>query len=96
MGAVAISGHMMKSDNDTNAIVLLAVKVIAQMGAFLVIIIGGAVLLGILLDQLLGTKPIFIFTLLLGSIPLTLWIIYRYSLRQSKHILSSQKEDNIQ
>jgi F0F1-type ATP synthase assembly protein I len=86
----------MKSDNDTNAVVLLAVKVIAQMGALLVAIIGGAVLLGILLDQLLGTKPIFIFTLLLGSIPLTLWIIYRYSLRQSKQILSSQKEDNIQ
>ena len=96
MGIVTIPGHNMKSDNDTNAIVLLAVKVIAQVGALLVIIIGGSVLLGLLLDQLLGTKPIFIFTLLLGSIPVTLWIIYRYSLHQSKHILSSQKEDNIQ
>jgi F0F1-type ATP synthase assembly protein I len=96
MGIAAISGRIIKSDNDTNAVVLLAVKVIAQMGALLVAIIGGAVLLGILLDQLLGTKPIFIFTLLLGSIPLTLWIIYRYSLRQSKQILSSQKEDDIQ
>jgi F0F1-type ATP synthase assembly protein I len=96
MGFAAISGHSMKSDNDTNAVVLLAVKVIAQMGAFLVLIIGGAVLLGLLLDQILGTKPIFIFTLLLGSIPLTLWIIYRYSLHQSKHIMSSQKEDKIQ
>ena len=86
----------MKPDNDTNAIVLLAVKVIAQMGALLVLIIGGAVLLGLLLDELLGTKPAFIFILLLGSIPLTLWLIYRYSLHQSKQILSAQKEDNIQ
>ena len=96
MGFAIISGHQMKADDDNQAIVLLAVKVIAQMGALLVAIIGGAVLLGLLLDQVLGTKPIFIFTLLLGSIPLTLWIIYRYSLRQSKQILSSQKEDNIQ
>jgi F0F1-type ATP synthase assembly protein I len=96
MGVAAISGTLMKPDNDTNAVVLLAVKVIAQLGAFMVFVIGGAVLLGLLLDQLLGTKPIFIFTLLLGSIPVTLWIIYRYSLRQSKHILSSQKEDDIQ
>ena len=86
----------MEPNSNSTPVVLLAVKVIAQMGALLVLIVGGAVLLGLLLDQLLGTKPIFIFVLLLASIPLTLWSIYRYSLYQSRRILSSQKEDNIQ
>ena len=61
----------------------------------LVLIIGGSVLLGLLLDSVLGTKPAFIFILLLASIPVTLWVIYRYSVYQSKRIMSSQKEDNI-
>ena len=65
---------------------LLAVKVIAQVGVLLVLIIGGSVLLGLLLDSLLGTKPAFIFILLLASIPATLWTIYRYALYQTKQI----------
>jgi F0F1-type ATP synthase assembly protein I len=82
---------------DKNATVtLLAVKVIAQLGAVLVVIVGGAVLLGLLLDELLGTKPAFIFVLLLASIPLSLWTIYRYTTHQTKQILASQKEDKLQ
>ena len=86
----------MEPNDAPTPVVLLAVKVIAQMGVLLVLIVGGAVLLGLLLDQLLGTKPVFIFVLMLASIPLTLWTIYRYSFYQSRQILSSQKEDNIQ
>ena len=86
----------MEPNNDPASVVLLAVKVIAQMGALLVLIVGGAVLLGLLLDQLFGTKPVFIFVLMLASIPLSLWTIYRYSFYQSRQLLSSQKEDNIQ
>ena len=83
-------------DDDTPSVTMLAVKVIAQLGALLVLIVGGAVLLGLLLDALLGTKPAIMFILLLGSIPLTLWTIYRYTQQQTKQILASQKEDKPQ
>jgi F0F1-type ATP synthase assembly protein I len=73
----------------------LAVKVLAQMGVLLVLIIGGAAVIGWLLDRLLGTKPIFIIVLLLASIPVTIWTIYRYSIHQSRHNLSSHKEDKL-
>jgi F0F1-type ATP synthase assembly protein I len=85
----------MKSDNQNSSVTMLAFRVMAQMGVLLVLIIGGSVLLGLLLDSLLGTRPAFIFILLLGSIPVTLWTIYRYALHQSKQILDSQKEDDI-
>jgi F0F1-type ATP synthase assembly protein I len=85
----------MKSDDQRAALMLLAIKVIAQVGTLLIIIVGGAVGIGLLLDQLLGTRPIFIVVLILASIPVTLWTIYRYSLYQSKQISSAQKEDDI-
>jgi len=83
-------------DDKNASVTLLAVKVMAQLGAVLVGIVGGAVLLGLLLDAVLGTKPAFIFILLIGSIPLTLWTIYRYTQHQTKQILASQKEDELQ
>jgi F0F1-type ATP synthase assembly protein I len=85
----------MAPENEKTPVTMLAMKVLAQMGVMLVLIIGGSVLLGLLLDSVLGTKPAFIFILLLASIPVTLWVIYRYSVYQSKRIMSSQKEDNI-
>lgn len=86
----------MEPDKEAPPIFSLAVKVMAQMGALLILIIGGAVGLGLLLDQSFGTKPVFIIILLLASIPVTLWTIYRYSLYQSRHNLSSHKEDQLQ
>lgn len=74
---------------------LVAIKVIAQMGTLLVLIVGGSVGIGLLLDHLLGTRPIFIAVLILASVPVTLWTIYRYSLYQAKRISSSQKEEKI-
>ena len=81
---------------DRAPVLLLGAKVIAQVGALLVLIAGGAVLLGLALDEALGTKPLFIFVLLLGSIPLSLWAIYRYSQYQARLILAAQKEEGQQ
>ena len=86
----------MEPNKDTTPVMLLAFKVIAQMGALIVAIVGGSLVLGLLLDQVLGTKPLFIASLILGSVPVTLWVIYRYARHQSEHILAAQKEDNIQ
>jgi F0F1-type ATP synthase assembly protein I len=64
-------------------------------GCLLVASAGGSVVLGLLIDQLLGTKPLFLFLLLLGSIPLNLWMIYRYTVYKSRKIQASapKKED---
>ncbi len=85
----------MKPVKEATPIYLFAVNVAAQVGCLLILIVGGGVLLGLLLDQLLGTRPLFIFLVLLVSIPLNLWAIYRYTLYQTKRLQASQKEDNI-
>lgn len=87
----------MKSDNNPASTYLLAAGVAGQIGCLLVIVIGIAVGLGLLLDQVFGTKRTFIFLLLVGSIPLNLWMIYRYTVYQSKRLQALQppKEDNI-
>ena len=79
--------------SERSGVLLLGAKVIAQVGALLVLIAGGAVLGGLALDEALGTKPLFIFILLLGSIPLSLWAIYRYSRHQARLILAAEKEE---
>ena len=79
--------------SERSGLLLLGAKVIAQVGALLVLIAGGAVLGGLALDEALGTKPLFIFILLLGSIPLSLWAIYRYSQHQARLILAAEKEE---
>ncbi len=84
---------MSEAGPERGPLLLLGAKVIAQVGALLVLIAGGAVLLGLALDQALGTKPLFIFVLLLGSIPLSLWAIYRYSQHQARLLLAAQKEE---
>lgn len=85
----------MKNGRNVAPTYLFAVGVAGQMGCVLVVIVGGGVLLGLLLDQVLGTRPLFIFLLLLASIPLNLWAIYRYTLYQTNRLQASQKEDNV-
>jgi len=84
---------MSGSAPERGTLLLLGAKVIAQVGALLVLIAGGAVLAGLALDEMLGTKPLFIFVLLLGSIPLSLWAIYRYAQHQARLIQAAQKEE---
>jgi hypothetical protein len=88
----------MKSGKDPASVYLFAAGVAGQVGCLITIIVGGSVLLGLLLDQILGTGRLFIFLLLVGSIPLNLWAIYRYTLYQSKRLqppTPHTKEDSI-
>jgi F0F1-type ATP synthase assembly protein I len=86
----------MKPEKNVAATYLFAAGVAGQIGCILTLIVGGAVILGLLLDRVLGTKSLFIFLLLLGSIPLNLWAIYRFTLYQTKRLhASSQKEDKL-
>jgi F0F1-type ATP synthase assembly protein I len=73
------------------SVYLFAAGVAGQVGCLLAVITGGAVVGGLLLDQALNTKPIFLFILLLASIPLNLMMIYRYTLYQARRAEASQQ-----
>jgi hypothetical protein len=86
----------MKPDKNPSSVYLFAANVAMQLGCLLLFTVGGSALLGLVIDQVLGTKRIMLFVLLVASIPLNLWLVYRYTLYQSKRLeaLSSKKEDN--
>lgn len=82
-------------DNNQLSFYVVAAGVAGQVGCMLVLVIGVALGLGLFLDQALGTKPILLLLLLLGSIPLNLWLIYRYILYRARRLQATmtQKED---
>ena len=84
-----VSREHMKPENNPASLYAFAAGVAGQVGCFLTIIAGGSVLLGLLLDQLLGTGHLLLFLFLVGSIPLNLWMIYRYTVYQSKRLQDS-------
>jgi F0F1-type ATP synthase assembly protein I len=86
----------MKPDKNPASLYVFAAGVAGQVGCFLTIIVGVSVLLGVLLDQILNTGHLFLFFLLIASIPLNLWAIYRYTVYQSKRLQATvqKKEDS--
>ena len=86
----------MKPDQNPFSVYSLVASIVGQVGCFLILIAGGSVLLGVLLDRLFGTKPVFLILLLLGSIPLNLWAVYRYTRYKTRSVQASlQKEGKI-
>jgi F0F1-type ATP synthase assembly protein I len=58
----------------------LMATVVGQVGCLVVIIIGLALGAGMLLDRFLGTRAIFTVILMVGSVPVALYITVRVSL----------------
>ncbi len=87
----------MKPDTQPVQFYLTAASTAAEVGCLLIVTIGAAIGLGLLFDRLLGTNHVFILLLLLGSIPLNLWMIYRYTLYKSRRLSATPtlKEDNL-
>ncbi len=87
----------MKPDTQPVSFYLTAASTVAEVGCLLIVTIGAAIGVGLLLDRLLETNHLFILLLLLGSIPLNLWMIYRYTLYKSRRLLvtPTPKEDNV-
>ncbi|MBC7814743.1 MAG: AtpZ/AtpI family protein [Burkholderiales bacterium] len=77
--------------SESGTVYLFAAGIAAQVGCLLTVITGGAVVGGLVLDQALNTKPIFLFILLLASIPLNLMMIYRFTLYQARRAQASQQ-----
>lgn len=59
----------------------LAFTVLGQIGVLTLAAVIGPLVLGLWLDKTFATRPLFTLLLLLASFPLTLYIIYRVSLR---------------
>jgi F0F1-type ATP synthase assembly protein I len=59
----------------------LAFSVMGQIGALTLGIVMGVLIIGIVLDRVLGTKPLFTLLLFLASFPASMYIIYRVALR---------------
>ena len=87
----------MKSNENPASTYVFAAGIAAQIGLLLIVIVGAALLLGLFLDHLLGTKSLFTFLLLIASIPLNLWAIYKYTMYQIKRLQAPtpKKEDSI-
>jgi len=80
----------------TNFAALLA-TVVGQVGCITVLIIGLALGAGLLLDKFLGTKAIFTVLLMLGSVPVSLYVIVRLSMntaaRAQSRMITSEAEE---
>lgn len=87
---------MKQGPAQSNLAALLA-TVVGQVGCITVLIIGLALGAGLLLDKFLGTKAIFTVVLMLGSVPVSLYIIVRLSMNaaaraQSRAITTEAEE----
>lgn len=59
---------------------LLAGDVLFKIGILTVVVLLASIIGGIALDRLLDTKPLFTALLLVGSFPITFYIIYRVAI----------------
>ncbi len=84
----------MKPEHNPVPFYLTAAGAAGEVGCLLVASAGGSVVLGLLLDHLLGTNHLFLFLLLLASIPINLWLIYRYTLYKSRRLQATTKKED--
>lgn len=84
---------MNKNQPDINQTSLLA-GIVGQVGCITIIIIGLALGAGVLLDRFLGTEPIFTILLMVGSVPVTLYIIVRVSLYATARAQQPKKRND--
>jgi F0F1-type ATP synthase assembly protein I len=59
----------------------------AQVGCATLLIVFVSLFIGIGLDKLLGTKPIFIILFVLGSAPLSIYLTYKLAMRAVKNTI---------
>jgi F0F1-type ATP synthase assembly protein I len=79
-----------KDQPDINQTSLLA-GIIGQVGCITILIVGLALAAGLLLDRFLGTDPIFTILLMVGSVPVTLYIIVRVSLLAAARVQQTRE-----
>jgi F0F1-type ATP synthase assembly protein I len=82
------------SGDDRQQIVygLALVSVVSQVGCVTIVVIIGALLAGLGLDQVLDTRPLFTVVLLLASIPVSLYLLVRIALSTAAQLTPPAKE----
>lgn len=81
------------SRRDDHGAGLALASTVSQVGCVIVIIVIGALALGLLLDKLLGTKPVLTLVLVLGSIPISLFSVVRIALSAARRIQEPPGEE---
>ena len=71
--------------------------VVGQVGCLVLLVILGTLLLGLALDEAFGTRPTFVFVMLLVSVPINLASLFFYTRYKTKQLQSAakQKEEDI-
>ena len=86
---------MNRDQQQINQTALLA-GIVGQIGCVTVVLVAIALGAGVFLDNLLGTKPIFTILLLVGSVPVTLYIIVRISLTAAARVQPAPPAENLE
>lgn len=75
----------------------LVAGVVGQVGCLLLLVILGTFLLGLALDEALGTRPTFMFIMLVASVPVSIGTIFWYTRYKAKQLQGAarQKEEGI-
>ncbi len=87
---------MNQNQEQINTSAMLA-SVVGQVGCLVVFIVFIALGVGILLDKLLGTKALFTVVLMVGSVPVALYLVVRISLTavaRAQNKLAEQADDS--
>jgi len=87
----------MKPDNNPLSTYGLVAGVVGQVGCMILLVILGTLLLGLALDEAFGTRPTFLFIMLLVSIPISTAAIFFYTRYKAKqlHGTARKKEEDI-
>ena len=87
----------MKNNNNPLNTYGLVAGVVGQVGCIVLLVILGTLLLGLALDEALGTRPTFIFVMLLVSVPLNLAALFFYTRHKARQLQGAarQKEEDI-
>jgi F0F1-type ATP synthase assembly protein I len=80
-----------QSNNDRQGAIfgVVLATTVAQVGCVTVIVILGALALGLALDNWLDTRPLFTLVLMLLSIPLSLYLLVRVALSSTQQLTPS-------
>jgi F0F1-type ATP synthase assembly protein I len=79
-----------KNKQTVNSLALYSVG--GQVGCATLMIVFLALFVGIGLDKLLGTKPVFTIILILGSAPLSLFLTFKLAMRAVKSIAPQEPD----
>ena len=74
----------MKSNNNPLSTYGMVAGVVGQVGCLILLIILGSFLLGLALDEAFGTRPTFVFIMLVVSVPITIAAIFWYTRYKSQ------------